>query len=158
MRPEEQTTHTGRAQADKPREQTATRATRTTCKPKSHHPKWTAPPKTAFVLPFGCQSRLFPPPFFLDAYRVYLKGPRIPIESPSWYDRISWQNPVGVTRPVPPGRWPFLCPSAFRRVGLEQLRFPFFPGLATGSVLLATPALRLAGSASFGPAGFALSM
>jgi len=65
---------------------------------------------SAFVLPFGCQSRALPPAFLSRRRSVYLKGPRIPIESPSWYDRFSWQNPVRVTHSVPPECWPFPKP------------------------------------------------
>jgi len=58
------------------------------------------------VLPFGFWPRAFFPLLFIDVFRVYLKEPRVPIESPKWHDRFFWQNPVRVTRPVPLGRCP----------------------------------------------------
>jgi hypothetical protein len=71
------------------------------------------------VLPFGFWSRAFSPAFLYRRFRVYLKEPRIPLESPLWYDRFSWQNPVRVTRPVPLGRCPLSSTlAAFRRVSL----------------------------------------
>ena len=71
------------------------------------------------VLPFGFWSRAFSPAFIYRRLRVYLKEPRLPLESPLWYDRFSWQNPVRVTRPVPPGRCPFCSTlAAVRRVSL----------------------------------------
>ena len=71
------------------------------------------------VLPFGFWSRAFFPLLFIDVSPVYLKEPRIPFEPPLWYDRFFWQNPVRVTRPVPPGRLPFSSTIfTFRRVGL----------------------------------------
>lgn len=116
--------------------------------------RWSAEPLGPFQLQLAphafCTSvasrEPYRPPFFIDAHRVYLKGPRLPIEPPPWYDRFARQNPVGVTRPVPPERWPFLPPSrssggsAFRSV-----RFPFCPGPETGPVLPAAPAFRPAG-------------
>jgi len=117
------------------------------------------------VLPFGFWSRAFFPLLFIDVSPVYLKEPRIPFEPPLWYDRFFWQNPVRVTRPVPPGRCPFSSTlSTFRRVGLPVdslsvrfrsfdllLPFPVFrlsssvSGLATLSVFPAIPTLRLVG-------------
>ncbi len=75
--------------------------------------------------------RAFSPLLFIDACGVYLKEPRIPFESPLWYDRFFWQNPVRVTRPVPPGRCPFSSTlSTFGRVGLlvdsHSVRFRSF--------------------------------
>ena len=68
-------------------------------------------PGSAFVLPFGCQSRVSHPPFFIDAFASISRDRRLPLEPPLWYDRFFWQNPVRVTRPVPPGRCRFLPPS-----------------------------------------------
>jgi len=87
---------------------------------------WTADPPRPFQLrPVPICSALrflvagLPPAFIYRRLRVYLKEPRIPLESPLWYDRFFWQNPVRVTRPVPPGRCPFPSTlSTFRRVGL----------------------------------------
>lgn len=96
---------------------------------------WTADPPRPFQLrPVPICSALrflvagLLPAFLYRRFRVYLKEPRIPLESPLWYDRFSWQNPVRVTRPVPPGRCPFSSTlAAFRRVGLparsHSLRF-----------------------------------
>jgi hypothetical protein len=88
---------------------------------------WTADPPRPFRLrPVPICSALrflvagLLPAFIYRRLRVYLKEPRIPFESPLWYDRFSWQNPVRVTRPVPPGRCPFSSTLfAFRRVGLQ---------------------------------------
>ena len=87
---------------------------------------WTADPPRPFQLcPVPICSALrflvtgLPPVFIYRRFHVYLKEPRIPIESPLWYDRFFWQNPVRVTRPVPPGRLPFSFTFfTFRRVGL----------------------------------------
>ncbi len=62
---------------------------------------------SAFVLPFGCQSRVFLPPFFIDAFASISRDRRHPLESPLWYDRFFWQNPVRVTRPVTTWALPF---------------------------------------------------
>ena len=88
---------------------------------------WTADPPRPFQLcPVPISSALrflvtgLLPVFIYRRFRVYLKEPRIPIESPLWYDRFFWQNPVRVTRPVPPGRCPFLSTlPTFGRVGLS---------------------------------------
>ena len=133
---------------------------------------WTADPPRPFQLrPVPICSALrflvagLPPAFIYRRFRVYLKESRFPLESPLWYDRFFWQNPVRVTRPVPPGRCPFSSTlSTFRRVGLPvyslSVRFrPFglllpipafrpsssVSGLSTLSVLPATPTLRLVG-------------
>ena len=134
---------------------------------------WTADPPRPFQLcpvPICSALRflvagLLPASLFIDVFLVYLKEPRIPLEPPLWYDRFFWQNPVRVTRPVPPGRCPFSSTlSTFRRVGLQVyslsvrfrprgllLPFPVFrpsssaSGLATLSVLPAIPTLRLVG-------------
>ncbi len=71
------------------------------------------------------------PAFIYRRFRVYLKESRVPIESPLWYDRFLWQNPVRVTRPVPSGRCPFPSTlSTLRRVGLpvdsHSVRFRSF--------------------------------
>ena len=87
---------------------------------------WTADPPRPFQLcPVPICSALrflvagLLPAFIYRRFRVYLKESRFPFESPLWYDRFSWQNPVRVTRPVPPGRCPFSSTlSTFRRVGL----------------------------------------
>jgi len=87
---------------------------------------WTADPPRPFQLrPVPICSALrflvagLLPAFIYRRFRVYLKESRVPIESPLWYDRFFWQNPVRVTRPVPPGRCPFsFALSTFRRVGL----------------------------------------
>ncbi len=78
-------------------------------------------PGSAFVLPFGCQSRVFLPPFFIDAFASISRVRRRPLESPLWYDRFFWQNPVRVTRPVPPGHRRFLPPSYRPVVSLSVL-------------------------------------
>ena len=133
---------------------------------------WTADPPRPFQLyPVPICSALrflvtgLLPVLIYRRFTVYLKEPRIPIESPLWYDRFFWQNPVRVTRPVPPGRCPFSSTlSTFRRVGLPvyslSVRFQPFglllpiptfrssssvSGLSTLSVLPATPTLRLVG-------------
>jgi hypothetical protein len=94
---------------------------------------------SAFVLPFGCQSRALPPAFLYRRLRVYLKEPRLPLESPLWYDRFSWQNPVRVTHSVPPECWPFRFPI-YRPAGRPWVvRFPSFSSLATFIFLPATP-------------------
>jgi len=88
--------------------------------------RWTADPPRPFQLcPVPICSALrflvtgLPPVFIYRRFHVYLKEPRIPIESPLWYDRFFWQNPVRVTRPVPPGRLPFSSTLfTFGRVGL----------------------------------------
>ena len=87
---------------------------------------WTADPPRPFQLcPVPICSALrflvtgLLPVFIYRRFHVYLKEPRIPIESPLWYDRFLWQNPVRVTRPVPPGRLPLsFTLITFRRVGL----------------------------------------
>ena len=87
---------------------------------------WTADPPRPFQLcPVPICSALrflvtgLLPVFIYRRFHVYLKEPRIPIEPPLWYDRFFWQNPVRVTRPVPPGRLPFpFTIFTFRRVGL----------------------------------------
>lgn len=49
---------------------------------------------------------------------VYLQGPRIPFEPPLVVRPVQGRTPVGVTRPVPPGHWPFSSTLAtFGRVG-----------------------------------------
>jgi len=87
---------------------------------------WTADPPRPFQLcPVPISSALrflvtgLLPVFIYRRFHVYLKEPRIPIESPLWYDRFFWQNPVRATRPVPPGRLPLSSTLfTFRRVGL----------------------------------------
>ena len=64
-------------------------------------------PGSAFVLPFGCQSRVSHPPFFIDAFASISRDRRLPLEPPLWYDRFFWQNPVRVTRPVTTWALPF---------------------------------------------------
>jgi hypothetical protein len=85
---------------------------------------------SASVLPFGCRSRALPPAFLSRRFRVYLKGPRIPLESPIWHDRFFWQNPVRVTRLVPLRRWPFLPPSC-RPAGRPSDSLAFRPAPAS---------------------------
>jgi hypothetical protein len=118
---------------------------------------WTADPPRPFQLrPVPICSALrflvtgLPPVFIYRRFHVYLKEPRIPIESPLWYDRFFWQNPVRVTRPVPPGRLPFSSTflpsggSAFRCI-----RIPYASSLSALAVrfrsvdhLLPVPVLR----------------
>lgn len=94
---------------------------------------WTADPPRPFQLrPVPICSALrflvagLLPAFLYRRFHVYLKEPRIPLESPLWYDRFSWQNPVWVTRPVPPGRCPFSSTlAAFWRVSLPALSHSF---------------------------------
>lgn len=64
-------------------------------------------PGSAFVLPFGCQLRVFLPPFFIDAGASISRDRASLSSHPLWYGRFFWQNPAGVTRPVPFGRIPF---------------------------------------------------
>jgi len=142
---------------------------------------WTADPPRPFQLyPVPICSALrflvtgLLPVFIYRRFHVYLKEPRIPIESPLWYDRFFWQNPVRVTRPVPPGRLPFSSTfCTFRRVGLPvsphsdgrrsfDLRrtFPiyrsssFVSGLATFLVRFRSPGF-LRSSPVFQPSPFA---
>ena len=90
---------------------------------------WTADPPRPFQLrPVPISSALrflvtgLLPVFIYRRFHVYLKEPRIPIESPLWYDRFLWQNPVRVTRPVPSGRLPLSSTLlTFRRVGLPVI-------------------------------------
>lgn len=59
---------------------------------------------------------------------------------------LSRQNPVGVARPVPPGRWPFsLALPNVRRVGRSLESPSVLTDPKTGSVLPASLALRPAG-------------
>jgi hypothetical protein len=51
------------------------------------------------------------PAFLYRGFHLYLKGLHFPIESPLWYDRFFWQNPVRVTRSIPPERCPFSSAS-----------------------------------------------
>jgi hypothetical protein len=100
---------------------------------------------SAYRLPFGCQSRVSLPPFFIEVFHLYLKEPRVPLEPPLWYDRFSWQSPIRVTCPVPPEHYPFsYCPPVVQRVGLLTVSLPVFfqprgllfpfrdPGLSVG--------------------------
>ena len=102
---------------------------------------WTADPPRPFQLrPVPICSALrflvagLLPAFLYRRFHVYLKESRIPLESPLWYDRFSWQNPVRVTRPVPPGRCPvtfhplcFQTGRSFSRFALVQSpSFDFF--------------------------------
>jgi hypothetical protein len=112
---------------------------------------WTADPPRPFQLcPVPICSALrflvagLPPAFIYRRFRVYLKEPRIPFESPLWYDRFFWQNPVRVTRPVPPGRCPFSSTlSTFRRVGLPvDSLFRSLPVLRPSPFFGPFPALR----------------
>jgi len=93
---------------------------------------WTADPPRPFQLcPVPISSALrflvtgLPPVFIYRRFHVYLKEPRIPIESPLWYDRFFWQNPVRVTRPVPPGRLPFFIHLIYFRTGRSSSKFAF---------------------------------
>jgi len=138
---------------------------------------WTADPPRPFQLrPVPICSALrflvagLLPAFLYRRFRVYLKESRIPFESPLWYDRFSWQNPVRVTRPVPPGRCPFSSTlllsggSAFQHVRILSVSglatfsslplvsslatfsvLPTTSGFSAFSVLPATPASRLVG-------------
>ena len=118
---------------------------------------WTADPPRPFQLrPVPISSALrflvtgLPPVFIYRRFHVYLKEPRIPIESPQWYGRFYWQNPARVTRPVPPGRLP--CSSTFSPSGGSALRYIRFPNASSLSalavrfqsvdLLLPAPALR----------------
>ena len=90
---------------------------------------WTADPPRPFQLcPVPICSALrflvtgLLPVLIYRRFDVYLKEPRVPIESPLWYDRFFWQNPVRVTRPVPSGRLPFSSTLlTFGRVGLPVI-------------------------------------
>ena len=111
-------------------------------------------PGSAFVLPFGCQLRVFLPPFFIDAGASISRDRASLSSHPLWYGRFFWQNPAGVTRPVPFGRIPsFFALLLSGGSAFSSLAFLPFPVLRPFLVfLLAWPGgqwLRLTGGSDY---------
>ena len=96
-------------------------------------------PGSASVLRIGCHARVFHPPFFIDAFRVYLQGPRIPFESPQWYDRCQGRTRSGRRTPYHRSTGRFLPP--FHPLGGSALRVRRFPTPSHLAMLRPLPAI-----------------
>lgn len=101
---------------------------------------------SAFVLPFGCQSRALPPAVLYRRVKRLSQGTANPsrvtlMVRPLFLAEPGLGDALRTTRALAV----FFHPTAIRRVGLRQSRFPSVSGLAAFLFLPATPVFRPVG-------------